>query len=202
VWLHHASAKDQTAKTSREGRFEIETSAPAIVFRKEGFNAKYYRFERDANVEVQLDPIANSLRTCQTSADCRSLNGFMSEFCLPTVPGIKATQQRNDLDYGQRLYLIQTATGRKRIQHAAGPMWSGLPLDEDVWSAVDYTERDYRDLEGFLIVDARGSTADGKRWRVLGRAFETASYRELSPDEANLLDRVLDGACLRLQPNK
>ena len=89
----------------------------------------------------------------------------------------------------------------RQIQHAAGPMWgAGLPRDEDVWSSVEYSETDYRDLEGFLIIDSRGKNADGEYWRVLGRTFETASYRKLAKDEAAVLDKVLNGVCLRPQP--
>jgi len=127
----------------------------------------------------------------------------MSEFCLPKIRGITVTGQHNDIDYGQRQFLLQIPTGRKGIQHAAGPLWgSGLPLDEDVWSAVEYSETDYRDLEGFTVLDARGRSSSGECWRVLRRAFETASYRKVSPDEASLLDKVLDRVCLRFQPSR
>jgi hypothetical protein len=176
----------------------IQTQAPAIVFRKDGFNGKYYRVERDAIIDIKLAPVADSLKTCPSFANCLSLHGFMSAFCLPKVRGVDATEQSNDIDYGQRMFLIRGSSGRKGIQHAAGPMWSfGTPLDEEVWSAVEHSETGYRDLEGFLIVDSRGKSADGKCWRVLGHAFETASYRKVAPDEAKLLDKVLDGVCLK-----
>jgi hypothetical protein len=202
VWIHHTGLQGQITKTNAEGRFEIETRAPAIVFRKDGFKGRYYRVEQDATVEVKIDP-APPLKACPSSASCLSLKGFMSTFCLPKVRGVSVTAQGNDVDYGQRLFLIQTPRGKQGVQHAAGPMWgSGLPLDEDVWSAVEYHETDYRDLEGFLVIDARGKASNGQCWRVLGHAFETASYRKLSADEASLLDKVLDGVCLRLQPRK
>lgn len=202
VWLHHTGLQGRILKTDAEGRFEIQTRAPAIVFRKDGFKGRYYRIERDATVEVKLDP-APPLKACPSSARCLSIECFMSAFCLPKVRGVSVTEQGNDSDYAQRQFVIQTPSGSKGIQHAAGPMWgSGLPLDEDVWSAVEYRETDYRDLEGFLVIDARGKASNGECWRILGHAFETASYRKLPADEASLLDKVLDGVCLRLQPRK
>lgn len=202
VWINHTGIQGQIMKTNAEGRFEIQTRAPSIVFRKDGFKGRFCRVERDATVEVKLDP-APQLKACPSSANCLSLKGFMSAFCLPKIRGVNVTAQSNDIDYGQREFVIQTLGGRKGIQHAAGPMWgAGLPLDDEVWSSVEYHETGYRDVEGFQVIDARGKTSNGECWRVLGHAFETASYRKLSADEVSLLDKVLDGVCLRLQPWK
>jgi hypothetical protein len=75
-------------------------------------------------------------------------------------------------------------------------MWSfGLPFDEDVWSATQYSETDYRDPDGLLVIDARGKNANGECWRVLGHFGETAAYRKVTQDQAGLLDKVLDSAC-------
>ena len=177
VWLHHTGLQGQIIKTNAEGRFEIQTRAPAIVFRKDGFKGRNYRIDRNATLEVKLDP-APQLKACPSSASCVSLKVFLSTFCLPRVRAVSVTAQVNDIDYGQRLFLIKTPGGRKGIQHAAGAMWgAGLPVDEDVWSAVEYRETDYRDPEGFLVIDARGKNSNGECWRVLGHAFETHQHR-------------------------
>jgi hypothetical protein len=70
------------------------------------------------------------------------------------------------------------------------------PLDEDVWSAAEYSETAYRDPDGFLIIDARRKSASGEYWRVLGHFGETASCRAVNEDQAGLLDKVLDSACV------
>jgi hypothetical protein len=196
VWINHATLDHPALKTNAKGHFDIETRAPAIVFRKDGFSGRYYRVDRNANLEITLER-AHPLTACSSSAACMSLKGFASIFCLPKVRGIKTLAQNNDIDYGTQWFVLRTSTGKKGIQHAAGPMWGMGLLDEDVWSAVQYTETDYRDLEGFGVIDARGKSASGESWRVLGSFGESASYRMASEDEAKMLDRVLDGICLK-----
>lgn len=134
VWIQHASLKDLSGKTDAQGRFDIRTQAPAIVFLKDGFNGSYYRVQHDDTLEIKLEP-ARPFRTCQSSPDCVSLKGWPSRFCFQRVRGVKVTAQVNDIDYGQRLFVVQRPAGKCVIQHAAGGMWgSWLPFDEDVWS--------------------------------------------------------------------
>lgn len=69
-------------------------------------------------------------------------------------------------------------------------------MDQDVWSSVEYHETVFT-VDNRRIVDARGRTAAGKHWGFLGQLGETASYRDADADAARILDRVLDGMCLR-----
>jgi hypothetical protein len=145
---------------------------------------------------IKLEP-ALQFRTCRSSSDCVSLKGWPSRFCFEKVHGVKVTAQGHDIDYGQRWFVIQTPAGKRGIQHGAGAMWSfGLPFDQDVWAATQYSETDYRDPDGFLIIDARGQNTSGEHWRVLGHAFETASYDKVSTEYTGVLDKVLDSACV------
>jgi len=196
VWIQHASLKYPSGKTDAQGRFDFRTQAPAIVFRKDGFSGSYHRVQGDETLAIQLAP-AGQFRMCQSSSDCVSLKGWPSRFCFQKVHGVKVTAQGNDIAYGQRWFVIQTPAGKRGIQHGAGGMWSfGLPFDEDVWSATEYSETDYRDPDGFLIIDARGQNASGEHCRVLGHFGETASYRKVQAQDAGLLDKVLDSACV------
>lgn len=198
VWINHTGVRVENIKTDSHGRFDIETRAPAVVFRKNGFQSKYWRVSGDGPVTVVLTGPAPQAKACRAVSSCLTIEGFMSAFCLPGIPGVNVGKQSNDIDYGQRFFWVKTQDGQAGIQHAAGGMWGpGLPLDEDVWSARDYMETTYIDREGFSIIDARGKSGDGKCWRVLGHAFETASYRNVSAQDASLLDRVLDGACVK-----
>ena len=200
VWINHTGGRMENLKTDSQGRFEITTRAPAIVFRKSGFQSKYWRVSEDHNLTIALAGPAPRARKCRALSGCLGLKEFLSQFCLPVVRGVNV-KQSNDIDYGQRWFTIKTQSGMTGIQHAAGPMWGpGLPFDQDVWSARDYVETSYLDPAGYGVLDARGKSPDGKSWRVLGRVFETASYRDVSERDAALLDRVLDGACV--QPPK
>jgi len=54
------------------------------------------------------------------------------------------------------------------------------------------------DLPNFLVISLAKS-ADGKLWRSLSEFGESASYRDANEADAHLLDRVLDGVCIRPQ---
>jgi len=113
------------------------------------------------------------------------------------VPGVTATRPGQDVDYGSRGYVIATSNGRVGIGHGSGPLWSfGLPSDDDVWRSVEYRETVFG-TDPLITIDARGRTADGKFWRNLGKFGESASYRDVNEADARLLDRVLDGVCIR-----
>jgi hypothetical protein len=195
VWIAHTGVP-LNIKTDAQGRFEVKTSAPAVVFRKAGFQSKYWRVREDRNLSVTLTGPAPLMKECRAADKCVSLKGFLvTTFCLAKAHGVEVSKQGNDVDYGQRWFGIRTHNGNAGIQLAGGLLWgSGWPRDEDVWSTGDYNETSYRDRDGFLIVDARGT--NGGKWRSLGHAFETASYRNVDSQDTPLLDRVLDGACV------
>jgi hypothetical protein len=197
VWIDHTGARVENIVTDSNGRFDIETRAPAVVFRQNGFKSRYWRVADTGPVKIVLDGPAPLFRECNASSRCLSLGGFHSTFCLPRIKGVKVSNQGNDVDYGQRFFWTATAAGRVGIQHASGPMWGdGLPFNEQVWSAKDYTETTYRDRDGFWIIDVRVTSSYGLHWRLLGHAFETAEYRALPDGSTTLLDKVLDGACI------
>ena len=200
VSIDHSGSRSGIVKTDGEGKFEVTTRAPAVVFRKSGLQSRYVRLEpgKSAGLTIRLDGSAPPARECGPHASCSSLRYFGSAFCLPEIQGVKAGKQSNDVDYGQRVFWIAATGGKVGLRHAAGPMWgSGLPSDEEVWDASEYREIDYRDEDGHLIVDARGRSSDGKYWRELGHAFESVSYRGVSERDTILLDRLLDGACVQ-----
>jgi len=200
VWISHAGPGVANSKTDPNGRFEIETRAPAIVFRKGGFQSKYLRIDnkREKSLAIILAGPAPQMRSCSGSPGCISLDSFGSAFCLPKIHSVNVSKQGNDVDYGCRSFWIRTPGGKAGVQHCSGGLWgSGFPFDQDVWSAEEYTEIAYQDREGFLITDARGEDPKGKYWRVLGHALETVSYRNASAPDAAMLDRVIDGACIK-----
>jgi hypothetical protein len=81
--------------------------------------------------------------------------------------------------------------------HGSGPLWSfGLPFDQDFWRSVKYEEVRY-EIGGLTIIDARGEFPNGRRWRSLGKFGESASYSDVDQETAKILDKLLDGACLK-----
>jgi len=115
------------------------------------------------------------------------------------VVGITASKTGHDIDYVTRAFTVATTGGRAAILHGAGQFWSGGPDDKDVWTAEEYRESVYPFLD-LWVRDARGRLPNGRYWRSLytyqGMA-EEASYHDVDQVTAALLDRVLDGVCLR-----
>lgn len=200
VRIDHSGSRSGVVKTDKEGRFEITTGAPAVVFRKAGLQSRYLRLEpgKTIGLLILLDSSALPAKECGNHVSCSSLKYFGSAFCLPRTRGVNVSKQVNDVDYGQRVFWVAGTGGKVGLRHAAGPLWgSGLPLDEQVWDASEYREIDYRDRDGQIIVDARGKSSSGKYWRQLGHSFESAWYRGVSDQDAIVLDRLLDGACVQ-----
>jgi hypothetical protein len=198
VWINHTGDRFKEVSSDPQGRFDFQTSAPAIVFRKRGFQSKYHRVDRSATISIQLEARQPALPLCTRHSGCLSLQGFGGAFCLTKVSGVKATAQGNDVDYGGRSFVIVTHSGKNSIEHGGGPMWGeGMPFDEDVWSAQEYVEANYRDADGFAVVDARGKNKDGTHWRSLGRFGETATYHNALEQNAMALDKVLDRVCVK-----
>jgi hypothetical protein len=114
------------------------------------------------------------------------------------MPGVKVSKQIHDVDSGERDHGVETSEGPRVIKHGSGPTWSsGLPEDFDVWRSVKYEEVVYA-IGAFAIIDARGQLANEKWWRYFGKGGESAFYGDLDESPAKtLLDRVLDGACLK-----
>jgi hypothetical protein len=184
--------------TDAGGRFQLTTQSPAIVFRKVGYTSYFLRTLKAGELRIALEPAdARAPQACSGRSRCESIEGWSAVFCFPAVQGVTVGQPGRDVDYGFRSYFIDRPEGALGIGHGSGPLWSfGLPMDRDVWQSIEYRETVSTDGSG-LMVDARGRTAAGKLWRSLGRFGESASYYNLDSDSAKLLDRVLDGVCLR-----
>lgn len=195
--IQHSNIRSATVQTDAAGKFELQTPAPALVIRKAGYRSQWLRTTDSPTVQIILQPSGLQIRACPRTEPCESITGWGAEFCFPRVPGVTASRQGQDIDYGIRGYVIDNS--KAGIRHGSGPLWSfGLPSDDDVWQSVEYRETVFG-ASPPLTIDARGRTADGKHWRNLGRPGESASYRDVDEADALLLDRVLDGVCIRNQ---
>jgi Carboxypeptidase regulatory-like domain len=185
------------ARTDDQGRFAVETQGPFLVVRKEGFQSTRVKLTFEEPVRVVLERAGKPFPACTRRSLCDSLPG--ESFCFPRVQGVSASNLQRDIDYVVRVFSVNSGTGRQAVQHGAGQFWSRGPDDKDVWDAQEYRENVFPFLD-FEVRDARGRTSDGKNWRslyIFQGVSEEASYRDADADSARLLDRVLDGVCLR-----
>lgn len=197
--VDHSDDRRHAHQTGPDGRFELTTRAPALVIRKAGFRSEWLRIQDSMPTQITLQELnqSGSFPFCSKRTRYVGLEGWGAVFQFPRVPGLSAGEQTNGIDAGDRSYYIKSNSGPKRIQHGSGPMWSfGMPRDEDVWRAVTYEEKSY-ELGRLTVIDARGKVRSGNFWRSLGKIGESASYSDVNAEAAQILDRVLDGACLK-----
>lgn len=197
-----ASSKYKKTQTTTDGKFETDTSDSAVVIRKAGFESERLLTKNADTVRVTLRPAGRPrLPACSRDIDYVGLEDAVTDFRFPRLAGISYGDQGHDVDYTTRIYYVTGGSKAKGIMHGTGAMWSvGIPFDRDVQQSAEYRETVYpfRGFGGHLmIIDARGLSPDGTRWRFLGTVGETAEYHGLDDATAQILDKVLDGVCLR-----
>ena len=187
----------QANQTDAAGRFEVDTRAPALVVRKAGFRSELVWTQDGAEVRVTLQRLSEAFPICSNTGKYEGIVGWDASFQFPKTSGVKASPQGRDIDYGARSYYVHTKQGPRGIMHGSGSLWSfGTPRDRDVWRSVKYEESTFA-VAGLTIIDAWGQLPNGNRWRNLGKFGESASYSDVDEATAKILDRFLDGACLK-----
>ncbi len=184
--------------TDKQGRFQIDTRAPAVVIRRTGYRSVFLPTEPTAEPRITLQAVATQpFRECPSKGDYVGIDGWQTWFRFLKIPGVSPSPEGRDSDYGYRSYSVEASGGPKRVFHGAGPMWGGgRPLVQYIWRSQKYDEIAYSAPFRQEIVDARGEFANGRRWRSLGRFGETATYSDVDPATAKILDQLLDSACI------
>ena len=190
-------------RTDAAGRFELDTRAPILVIRKSGYRSELVH-TRDAiekKITLQQYGEKRAFPTCLKTLKTKSyvgIEGWGGGFQFLRMSGVKVSRQGQDIDYGARDYYLDTKSRPKRIMHGSGFNWSlGLPSSQNVWRSVKYEEITYDFFGELMIIDARGQLPNGRRWRYLGKIGESASYSDVDEATAKVLDKFLDGACLK-----
>lgn len=193
VRIDHTGAAGASPVTDREGRFRFETSAPLIVFRKDGYQSRAVRLTRRP-LRIMLRPAFRELPPCPADAQCADIGGM---FCFPVVPGVEVGGVSLAAGRSLRTFLVDGSG--PELLHGFGAGWEmSRPRDQEVWRSARYSEVTYR-VANRSVLSIRGITASGTQWRFFGIAGESAGYRESDASRAALLDRVIDGVCLRGQ---
>jgi hypothetical protein len=197
--IDHAMDGEHARQTDLNGKFELDTRAPVFVIRKAGFRSELLRTGHTPNLRVVLQRLKDQrpFPLCSTSGSYYGIDNWGASFRFPKFPDVKAGKPSGNVDYITRSYYVKTKLGQKEISHRSGILSGfGIPPDEEVWGAIKYEEAAYDLGRGLMIVDARGQSPVGQRWRYLGKFGESASYSGLEEATAKVLDRLLDGACL------
>src|SRR5215831_4536711 len=94
VSIDHPGSRSGILKTDPQGRFEITTRAPAVVFRKSGFQSRYLRLGevKSVGLSIRLDGPSPEARECGMQPSCSSLKYFGSAFCLPKMRPVRSVR--------------------------------------------------------------------------------------------------------------
>ena len=178
AWIDHTGKFRMTYFTDEKGRFEISTTAPAVVIRKAGFQSVRIPAENASNLSIVLEP-------ARSSVACK----------LRKMPEIARSESR-DSDYTATHSVLKTKEGSKTVTCGQGPNWSlGIPSDSNVRQSELYSEQMVdRDDEGFGLVDARGRNKDGSYWRYRGQFGSSCAYVGVDITTALILDCVIEKA--------
>jgi hypothetical protein len=192
------AAKATPVETDANGRFRFQTLGPAVVFRKEAYETQLVRIaagQAELHVVMAPAPAPEQLPACAASPSC--ISAASGRLCLPKVRKVEVGPEEVSGTAMERAFTVQTPYGPRKMTYGAGSGAPGPnPRARDIWSAVEYKER-IHESGGVRVTDVHGKTANGRAWRYFGLAGESASYSDLDRDAAALLDRVLDGVCVK-----
>ena len=202
VRIDHTDEMRILRRTDAKGAFDFEAIVPAVVFRKEGYQSVFVRTDSSNLRIVMIGSPAAEFPACPAGAKVDSISGWDAFFAFPKIKGVTASGPAQDIDYGARSYSIGSGKGARAIMHGSGPMWDfGMPPEANVWRSVQYQETTLT-KDKISVTSASGQFNDGNRWRYLGRFGESASYSDVEPATADILDKLLDGACWKNQTAK
>lgn len=157
-------------QSSPDGSFKVTVASPAIVIRKAGYVSQRILVLHDADVRVVLHRIEPA------------------PACTVKIPPLK-TKDASDIDYTATWTYVETRDGPKGIISGHGPLYAtGAPSDRDVWNSREYFEVVYDDG----VLDARGSTTNGERWRLQTAFGAAAQYYRMDRATAQILDCIMD----------
>ena len=196
VRLYHLNLTGDIV-TGSDGRFALDTSAPAFVFQRPGFESVLVRTNDVSNVLVVLRKIPKSAAfpVCSPANHSDREPGWSGIFQVPRTPAAKVSREVLDVDFWSRTIHVKSKPTHLQAIQGRGPMWGGAQLeDELVWGSVRYVEQTY-DLGGQLLTDAKAWLPNGKCSRTIGVWQESVSYSSVDCSLAEPLDHILDRIC-------
>jgi hypothetical protein len=154
----HTAKRIIFPKTGADGRIKIDTDAPRVVVRMEGYRSEVVPLRAGkAKVRVVLRRPA-LVPICRLARELHS--GWPSQ-----------------------------------LRHGYGPNNGKIqPSNSAVWNAAEYTETNL-ELNGRPAIDAKSTSADGRRSRYFGNLSESITYDDVDADTAHQFDRIIERAC-------
>lgn len=209
------SSQQEYATTDKIGAFRIEHPGAVLHFLTDvAFQPQTLIVTPEMyTVNVVLEPASASL---SLSACAEPRRGFdrigWGEYGLQfDVPrhDVKLIRGKADVDYV--VHTIKAKSGDDRLELWFGPYaMSSTPDDEQFVESRMFTTRNVvmqsglvRGSEGGVIgTDTSGHLQDGGIWRQMAIVGEGARYQNVSPENAELFDSIINSACWNPQANE
>ena len=199
VEINHLTEDDTHVMSQRDGRFRFETYAPAVVFRKKGYESQLQRIPSHGGylrVVLQMAADPEPLPVCERGARCSLILEDRGFFCLAKVDGVQENKGEWDTDAFEKQFIVHTPSGFVSMTHGAGTSWgNATPPSWLVWRSVEFREKRLLARDQ-VVIDSRGVSSDGKISRHFGVEGQTVFYGDVEPAAASLFDRVIDGICI------
>jgi hypothetical protein len=188
---------ESSIKTTADGHVMFQTVAPAVVFRKKGYESKLVRVvQHKGMLQITLHNLTKEVGIPKCEPDTCPALGFGS-LCPPRILGVDLGPRGGSIDAFEETFTIRKGKQLWTMIHGAGPSWTrGLPPSRNIWSSIEYKEQ-LRHGPGIDLLDASGTNEAGQKWRYVGTFGESLHYFDLEPNVAAVMDLILDRLCLR-----
>jgi hypothetical protein len=206
-WTCCPVQRDQM-KTDTDGSFHIEHPGAVLhFFPPDGFQPKLLLVpSATSSLLVTLDPVSNSLSVPPCTPPRRGFErvGWGKYGLQFDVPLIEARIIRGKVDTNYVVHTAKPKHGDARVEFWFGPYaMESTPDDAQFLSSEAFATRDVvmpphlipASEGGVAGFDSSGRLPNGRMWRQTAILSEGARYRDVSPEEAALFDRIIDSAC-------
>src|SRR5262245_13176576 len=195
VFIFYGRAMRDITQTYNGGTFSIPGQSKVIFFRRLGYHPLTKIIDSGVtNLEIVLFNSQNleiALPKCQAGESSGKRFGHSIRLLVPE--GAKS-KEGFDVDYAYFSIGMRSSSRQVWLNGIYGPMATiGLPPEEWILNAIEFSERSYKDKG--LFSDMRGRAKDGTYWRYVGAIGESIQYSGLTEQEAKYFDTVIDTAC-------
>jgi hypothetical protein len=194
--------------TDKSGSFHIEHPGTVLHFLpRDSFQPQSLVVTPQiSTLNVILDPAGPSLSLAACGVPQRGFEriGWGKDGLQFDVPQHEVSLVRGKVDVDYVVHIVKAKNGEDRIEFWFGPYaMNSTPDDEQFVGSETFAARNVvmprglvRGSEGGVVgSDVWGRLPNGKTWRQMAIVGEGARYRDVSPENAVLFDRIINSAC-------
>lgn len=192
--------RSDVSTTDKSGRFHIDRPGTLLHVRSEGFQPRSIVLrgnEVDLQIALRTEAGGFHLAKCRETAKGEQLLGSGIWGVRVVVPerGVRVSKSE-DVDYVS--YDIRVKSKGATLELWFGPTaFSPDPDDKILIASVDFSQRSIFGPDGKVIgIDSQGRTSENRLWRHAGGFTDGASYDNASPEEAVILNRIIESMCI------